>query len=430
MPRYWILLLVAIFSITANAAATTYYVDFQAGKDGNPGTAADTPWQHAPGDTAAAGSAKAAKLQPGDTVKFKGAVIYRGTIDINVSGAAGKPVVYDGNSSGDWGDGPAIIDGSVPLENLKLCTSAEEAWGNRQLQAHLLDHRARRRRLENHQPLPGPPSARLESGPKPRRPRPPGRYQTLSPHRRPPPRHPLQHQREAHRHDHDPARPFIAMFDGGQDSAVINNLNGGSIEVTLDKPVTVTEFSITPQPNYGNPKEMSFSAGGKELLKVSLAQNAKRTEQKFKLPEPATFKTLDIHFLSAYPKADGAALNWGAIAQIAGYDAAGKNVLLANRRSILRDDKVFTQTDPDFYRNAFLALYATPSWVYYKRILDFDPAAHTLHIATLALNEIPYEKGGFYSIVNSPRYIDVPGRIRPHPQPRARWLPQTLPLAA
>ena len=94
------------------------------------GTARETAWQHAPGDSAAEGKAAEAKLEPGDIVKFKGNVIYRGSIAIGTSGAAGKPIVYDGNADGDWGEGKAIIEGSLPLTNLQRCRNAQEAEGN------------------------------------------------------------------------------------------------------------------------------------------------------------------------------------------------------------------------------------------------------------------------------------------------------------
>ena len=62
-------------------------------------------WKRCPGDPAATGRAKAARLAPGDTVLFKG----------------------DG-----WGEGKAVIDGGTVLEaNWTRCTSADELRGNR-----------------------------------------------------------------------------------------------------------------------------------------------------------------------------------------------------------------------------------------------------------------------------------------------------------
>ena len=97
--------------VTFPLRAAEYYVDFDGGKDSAAGTSADQAWKHSPGDPAAEGGPKAAKLGPGDTVLFKGSVVYRGTIAIGAGGAEGKPLVFDGNS-GRFGQGRAIIDGS------------------------------------------------------------------------------------------------------------------------------------------------------------------------------------------------------------------------------------------------------------------------------------------------------------------------------
>jgi hypothetical protein len=155
---------------------------------------------------------------------------------------------------------------------------------------------------------------------------------------------------------------------------------------------------------------MVFIGDGKELLKATLAHNPGKTvAQRFKLPEPATFKTLTIKFVSAHEKADGTTQKWGAVAAIGAYDAQGKNVLSADPRSVLRNEKVFTQADAHFYKNAFLALYAKPAMVYYKRILSYDPASKEIGFEVLSPTQAPYEKGGAFSIVNSPRHIDTPG---------------------
>jgi len=93
------------------ASGTTYYVDFAAGLDLNPGTNPSTPWKHAPGDANARGVPANLTLQPGDTVVFKGGVVYNGTIVLPWSGLPGNPITYEGNSAGDFGTGRAIIDG-------------------------------------------------------------------------------------------------------------------------------------------------------------------------------------------------------------------------------------------------------------------------------------------------------------------------------
>jgi parallel beta helix pectate lyase-like protein len=94
-----------------NSAATTYYVDFSAGSDGNNGTAIATPFQHCPGDNSAADTAGSTTLAAGDTVIFKGGVEYKHTININWSGSSGSVITYDGNSAGTFGTGKATLSG-------------------------------------------------------------------------------------------------------------------------------------------------------------------------------------------------------------------------------------------------------------------------------------------------------------------------------
>lgn len=113
-----------LFSI-ANAA--DYYVDFSNGQDANDGLSQATSWQHAPGDPQATGAPAEAKLQPGDTVIFKGGVVYRGGVAINASGAPDARIAYRGNA---WGDTLAIIDGSDLITGWQRCQTAEDAGGN------------------------------------------------------------------------------------------------------------------------------------------------------------------------------------------------------------------------------------------------------------------------------------------------------------
>lgn len=91
----------------ANAQAT-YYVDFANGDDTASGTQPSAAWKRAPGDPEASGRAAGTRLLPGDRVLFRGGVVYRGSILVNSSGAAGRPIVYSGS---DWG-GQAIISGT------------------------------------------------------------------------------------------------------------------------------------------------------------------------------------------------------------------------------------------------------------------------------------------------------------------------------
>jgi parallel beta-helix repeat protein len=106
-------LLFLLFVLTTLCCATSYYVDYADGNDSEKGKAASSPWKHAPGDESATANAKHTVLAPGDTMIFKGGIAYNGTITVRWPGRQGAPVVYDGNSSGRWGSGKAIIDGAM-----------------------------------------------------------------------------------------------------------------------------------------------------------------------------------------------------------------------------------------------------------------------------------------------------------------------------
>jgi nitrous oxidase accessory protein NosD len=88
------------------------YVDFENGREANSGHSPASAWKYCPGDERARGKHS---LSGEDTVFFKGGAVYKGTITISTSGTNTKRTVYDGNSSGSWGHGRAIIDG----ENLR-----------------------------------------------------------------------------------------------------------------------------------------------------------------------------------------------------------------------------------------------------------------------------------------------------------------------
>ena len=108
----------------------TYYVDYDNGADTNSGRSTLAPFKHSPGDDNATGIADSTSLTQGDTVIFKGGVVYRGEINCLWSGASGNPIVYDGNTAGTFGTGRAILDGSEELTGWTQCTSASECDGN------------------------------------------------------------------------------------------------------------------------------------------------------------------------------------------------------------------------------------------------------------------------------------------------------------
>lgn len=109
-----------------DATASVYYVDYQSGSDAADGVSPEKAWKHAPGDPQADGRPSSVRLKPGDTVRFKGGVTYRGTIALPADGAPGAPVTYAGDQ---WGPAPAVIDGSDPVTSVVRCPSAAACGG-------------------------------------------------------------------------------------------------------------------------------------------------------------------------------------------------------------------------------------------------------------------------------------------------------------
>jgi len=254
------------------AYAREYYVDYEAGDDTQAGTARETAWQHAPGDSAAEGKAAEAKLEPGDIVKFKGNVIYRGSIAVGTSKAAGKPIVYDGNTDGDWGEGQAIIEGSLPLTNLQRCRNAQQAEGNpnfRHIYWTTVPQGANWKAINVCQ---GTTPLAWSQDPNPADPVFQENLDTFHRAEEHTP-HTLStiHVEALGGIGQNSGRPLIAMFDGTGHSAVIHEMaHGAEVKVTLERPVTVVAFSVTPFRRYVNPKEMSFLVDGKEALRTEL----------------------------------------------------------------------------------------------------------------------------------------------------------------
>ncbi|MCG2841765.1 right-handed parallel beta-helix repeat-containing protein [Sandaracinobacter sp. RS1-74] len=105
---------------------TTYYVDYAAGDNGNSGKSPDKPWKHAPGDSLATGAAASVSLKPGDTVRFKAGVAYRGSIALKHSGSEGNPIIYTGTG---FGSGQAIWDGADEVSSSVPCPSQSACGG-------------------------------------------------------------------------------------------------------------------------------------------------------------------------------------------------------------------------------------------------------------------------------------------------------------
>lgn len=61
-------------------------------------------------------------------MRFRGGVLYRGSVKSTASGEGGKRITYRGTG---WGEGRAVIDGSLPVIGWQKCRSAEEAGGSK-----------------------------------------------------------------------------------------------------------------------------------------------------------------------------------------------------------------------------------------------------------------------------------------------------------
>ena len=115
---------IVTITVSLSSVGHMYFVDFDNGNDANSGTSPGSPWKHAPGDDNATGAANII-LQPGDTVVFKGGVVYSGTstqrgdrrvVAPNNSGTSVSPItLISGHMlSSPWGTGRAVIDGGGP----------------------------------------------------------------------------------------------------------------------------------------------------------------------------------------------------------------------------------------------------------------------------------------------------------------------------
>ncbi len=120
----------ALMTVSARAQAPasvgrTFYVDFERGADTNTGDRPERPFRRSPGDPEGAHAAAAVQLQPGDRVVFRGGIVYRGALNLAATGAPDRPIVFDGNTAGDFGGGRAILDGAVTLTDWTRVTLGE-----------------------------------------------------------------------------------------------------------------------------------------------------------------------------------------------------------------------------------------------------------------------------------------------------------------
>lgn len=127
--------------------------------------------------------------------------------------------------------------------------------------------------------------------------------------------------------------PLWKLLDGVWHSwSVLDPLEGASITLVLDKPVTVESLAVTLTISKGLSvaKEIAFDADGTEILRATVA--AKKGRQTFDLTRPATFRNLTMRVLAV----EAGANVWGSFGEIEGFDRDGRNALLSPPRTVAR----------------------------------------------------------------------------------------------
>ena len=402
----WLLLATALTAGPA-ASARTVYVDFDGGSDDNDGLSPHAAVKHCPGDAAATGTAKTTTLAPGDTVIFKGGVTYFGEIAITSSGEAGKLITFDGNTAGKFGTGRAIIDGGAPLAGWKHPASAEEVKGNPKWKEIFYTDVPGPADWKNFNLCAADKAVAVAQEPKMSDPffqetvkefyEAPGRMASTFPGK--------VYYEPGTMGNSD--SPLFGVIVG--EPAVVEPITGGAFTVELNESVTVKTVGIEPQPNYPAVKEVAFLGDGKELLKVTLARDAKEI-QKFDLPAPVTVKKLTFKLLSAYEGEKG---DWTKIALVGAWTPEGKNVFEAGELlTTITDTKVLTQADPHYYDGMTVGVHGGNNWVSFQEVKKFDPAAHRLCFTYFP--EVTYNTSR-YSFYNSVRLIGRPGEYSLEP---------------
>ena len=409
------LALAGVLALGAGAAPAqadaVYHVDYEAGDNDHDGLSADAPFKHAPGDANATGRAAAVELAPGDVVRFKGGVAYRGRIDVPASGGAGAPIVYDGNTDGTWGDGPAIIDGSELIDDWQPLGSADEALGNENWQRLYVgtmpgDVEPRMISLTQNgelftlarDPAPGDPFF----------------MDDRSTMRRINPPRPEDRGRAAIDTSHlfrNSAHPMTLMVDGRDNTlAIIDPMDDARLDFHIPTPQTVTRLGITTDTRDTRPRDIAFLADGEEILTTRLPN--RRDHFEFELDEPVTLSTLTLEIRSAY---DGGARH-GGMRRVQAFDARGNDVLRVIERgsddayAAYADDGFFTQSRADHWHGSYFAIHAGSNFIYYRRVLEYFPEEHKIHTEPIEVSQYPGDQGRF-AMLNVLPAIDGPGQF-------------------
>jgi len=127
-----VIIFLVVVASAWQARAASYYVDYSGGSDTNVGTSTLTPWQHCPGDAAAAGVAGSTMLSGGDIVIFKGGVTYdvdsTRYISLSVSGSSDNPIIYRSGDLAGWGTGSAFIDATGGTTTSHIIRLSSVSW--------------------------------------------------------------------------------------------------------------------------------------------------------------------------------------------------------------------------------------------------------------------------------------------------------------
>jgi hypothetical protein len=406
-------------------AAATYFVDYVDGNDLADGFSPGGAWKHSPGDRAATGRPKGVSLVGGDRVVFKGGVAYGGEIEVRVSGSEGKPITWDGNSDGTFGEGRAILDGARTIRDWKQVESAEAALGNPRWKDMLVAdlevdlstnfnhgefvlHRdntvARQAPWQRVFLIDGQRRVLpIAQQPKPRDPfypdLPGGFYTTPHPLTDDYP-HTLAYEQGSLGNR---STPLISIVSGGPNAPVIQPLNGGKVSVTLAKPETVTEFGFTlfRPATTPAPEHVGFFVDDQEVLRVAVNKSDSRM-QRFALPRPLVAGKLTFQLLTSDPKAPA----WTKLQQIAAFAPDGRNVLQHRISSVLRDDERITQNDPTWFESAFIGVHGGNNHVYFARVTGYEPGTGRLRTPHFSATLYPKTN---YALFNSPRFLEQPG---------------------
>jgi hypothetical protein len=391
----------------------TYYVDYENGSDSASGKSPEKALKHCPDH-----------LEPSDTVIFKGGVAYEGTITVSAAGTEEKPIVLDGNTAGTFGDGPAIIEGGIPVSGWRLCTSKEEARGNPLWEKifvaevpvfkdwHDLNLSSLGEKLAVAQD-PNPSDLSFQENLD-------EYFHTTNAMKH---LAPCKVYLEPGTHGNS-GRPIIQVLPPKKVSGVVSPVIGAAFSLELDEPEPVTKVGIMMQPKYTPVKEALFLADGEELLKVELQKDINEL-QVFDLPKPVSFKKLTIRFLSVHGEVKN---DWTAIAMVGAFTKDGRNLFDADLSTMITDPANLTATAADAYDGMTVAFHAGNNFVFYSPVKGFDPETGTLSIPFTSQR---LYKESRYSLFNSVKLIDQSGEYAVEPtKDGSKWnlfyLPQTL----